>query len=62
MGLSGTGYNGHIFWDMDLWMFPALLVMNPAMAKSLVNYRYERLGAAMHHARLNGYKGAMYPW
>ena len=27
MGLSGLGYNGHVFWDADLWMFPALLVI-----------------------------------
>ena len=25
MGLSGLGYNGHVFWDTELWMFPALL-------------------------------------
>ena len=27
MGISGLGYNGHVFWDADLWMFPALLVL-----------------------------------
>jgi len=40
MGLSGLGYNGHIFWDADLWMFPALLVLHPEMAKSMIEYRY----------------------
>ena len=29
MGLSGLGYNGHVFWDTELWMYPALLVMHP---------------------------------
>jgi trehalose/maltose hydrolase-like predicted phosphorylase len=33
MGLSGLGYNGHVFWDADLWMFPALLVMHADLAK-----------------------------
>ncbi|MFI5156702.1 MAG: glycoside hydrolase family 65 protein [Chitinophagales bacterium] len=62
MGLSGLGYNGHVFWDADLWMFPALLVLHPEIAKSLVEYRYERLEAAKKNAFSHGYKGAMYPW
>ncbi|MEN9571566.1 MAG: hypothetical protein RL172_2797 [Bacteroidota bacterium] len=62
MGLSGLGYNGHVFWDTELWMFPALLQLQPAMAKSMVEYRYERLEAAKRNAYGKGYKGAMYPW
>lgn len=62
MGLSGLGYNGHVFWDADLWMFPALLVMHPELAKNMVEYRYERLEAAKRNAFSHGYKGAMYPW
>ncbi len=62
MGLSGLGYNGHVFWDADLWMFSALLVMHPELAKNMVEYRYERLEAAKRNAFSHGYKGAMYPW
>jgi protein-glucosylgalactosylhydroxylysine glucosidase len=62
MGLSGLGYNGHVFWDTELWMYPALLIMHPELGKSLVEYRYERLGAAKRNAYGKGYKGAMYPW
>jgi protein-glucosylgalactosylhydroxylysine glucosidase len=62
MGLSGLGYNGHVFWDADLWMFPALLVLHPEMAKSMIEYRYERLAAARNNAFQHGYKGAMFPW
>jgi trehalose/maltose hydrolase-like predicted phosphorylase len=62
MGLSGLGYNGHVFWDSDLWMFPALLVLHPEIAKSLVEYRYERLPQAKQNAYAHGYKGAMFPW
>jgi len=62
MGISGLGYNGHIFWDADLWMFPALLVLHPDMAKSMIEYRYERLDAARKNAFAHGYKGAMFPW
>ncbi|MEO8405382.1 MAG: glycoside hydrolase family 65 protein, partial [Chitinophagaceae bacterium] len=62
MGLSGLGYNGHVFWDAELWMFPAILVMHPELAKSMVEYRYERLDAAKRNAFSKGYKGAMFPW
>ena len=62
MGLSGLGYNGHVFWDTELWMFPALLVLHPEMAKSMVEYRYEKLDAAKRNAFSHGYKGAMFPW
>lgn len=62
MGLSGLGYNGHVFWDTELWMYPALLVLQPSMAKSMVEYRYNRLAAAKKNAFSHGYKGAMYPW
>ncbi|MDO3645058.1 glycoside hydrolase family 65 protein [Mucilaginibacter sp. L3T2-6] len=62
MGLSGLGYNGHVFWDADLWMFPAMLVLHPELAKSMVEYRYERLTEAKRNAFAHGYKGAMFPW
>lgn len=62
MGLSGLGYNGHIFWDADTWMFPALLVLQPELAKTMVEYRFQRLQAARNNAYAHGYRGAMYPW
>jgi trehalose/maltose hydrolase-like predicted phosphorylase len=62
MGLSGLGYNGHVFWDTELWMFPALLVLHPELAKSMIEYRYQRLEAAKRNAFSKGYKGAMFPW
>lgn len=62
MGLSGLGYNGHVFWDTELWMYPPLLMLQPDMAKSLLEYRFERLEAAKKNAFSHGYKGAMFPW
>jgi trehalose/maltose hydrolase-like predicted phosphorylase len=62
MGLSGLGYNGHVFWDSDLWMFPPMLVLHPEIAKSMVEYRFQRLAAAKQNAFEHGYKGAMFPW
>lgn len=62
MGLSGLGYNGHVFWDTELWMFPPLLILQPEIAESLLAYRYKRLEAAQQNAFSHGYKGAMFPW
>ncbi|HEX5169497.1 MAG TPA: glycoside hydrolase family 65 protein, partial [Cyclobacteriaceae bacterium] len=62
MGLSGLGYNGHVFWDTELWMYPPLLVLHPEIARSLLEYRFERLEAAKQNAFAHGYKGAMFPW
>jgi trehalose/maltose hydrolase-like predicted phosphorylase len=62
MGLSGLGYNGHVFWDCELWMYPGILVLHPELAKSMMEYRYQRLDAAKRNAFSKGYKGAMFPW
>ncbi|MBK7874037.1 MAG: glycoside hydrolase family 65 protein [Saprospiraceae bacterium] len=62
MGLSGLGYNGHVFWDTELWMYPPILILQPDIAKSLLEYRFERLEAAKQNAFSHGYAGAMFPW
>jgi trehalose/maltose hydrolase-like predicted phosphorylase len=60
-GLS-PGYAGHIFWDSDSWVFPALVLLHPQRAKSLVDFRSRTLPAAEARARARGLRGAMYPW
>lgn len=62
MGLSSQGYNGHVFWDTELWMFPPLLIFNADIAKSCLNYRFNRLEKARQKAQNYGFKGAMFPW
>lgn len=63
LGLSSwIGYNGHIFWDSEMWMFPVLLLMNKDIAKTLMDYRFDRLNSAIQRADNYGFKGAMYPW
>jgi protein-glucosylgalactosylhydroxylysine glucosidase len=62
MGLSGLGYNGHVFWDTELWMYPGLLVLHPELAKSMIEYRYQRLEAAKRNAFSVGLRGAKFPW
>jgi protein-glucosylgalactosylhydroxylysine glucosidase len=64
MGACGLtpGYTGHAFWDSDSWIFPALLLLHPDRAKSLVMFRAHTLPAAQARAQERGFKGAMYPW
>ncbi|MBV6645913.1 MAG: glycoside hydrolase family 65 protein [Cyclobacteriaceae bacterium] len=62
MGLSGLGYNGHVFWDAEIWMYPPILLLQPQLAKSMVEYRYDRLAAAKINANDHGFDGAMFPW
>jgi trehalose/maltose hydrolase-like predicted phosphorylase len=64
MGACGLspGYNGHAFWDSDTWIFPALLLLQPERAKSLVMFRAHTLPAAQARAQARGFKGAKYPW
>jgi hypothetical protein len=55
-------YSGHVFWDSDTWVFPALLLLHPRHARSLVAFRARTLAAAQLRARQHGFRGAMFPW
>lgn len=62
-GLSGEGYEGHYFWDTEMYIQPFFAITNPAIAKDLIEYRYETLDLARENALLLGHtKGALYPW
>jgi len=62
-GLSGEGYEGHYFWDTEIYVFPFFLYTQPETAKSLLQFRYNTLDGARQHAVIMGHKsGALYPW
>ncbi len=62
MGL-GVDYWGYkTLWDADFWIYPALLLINPAAARSMLEYRWNRLAMARQNAAAHGYRGAMFPW
>ncbi|WP_330178590.1 hypothetical protein OHB26_18840 [Nocardia sp. NBC_01503] len=61
-GISGTDYLGHIFWDADAFVLPAMVSIDPEAAEAIVAYRLRRLGAARERARAAGYRGARFPW
>ena len=62
MGLSADSFSGHVFWDADTWMFPALILQHPDLARAIVDYRYNTLPGAMANAKASGYNGAEYAW
>jgi len=55
-------YSAHVFWDTDTWMMPALLLLHPERARSLVTFRDHTLAAAQKRAHEHGFAGAMFPW
>jgi trehalose/maltose hydrolase-like predicted phosphorylase len=61
-GLSSNGYDGHIFWDAETWMYPSLLAQHPDLAAGMNNYRFARLSEAQQHATATGWAGARFPW
>jgi trehalose/maltose hydrolase-like predicted phosphorylase len=61
-GLSSNGYDGHIFWDAETWMFPSLLAQHPALADAMESYRFQRLPEAKALAKATGAGGARFPW
>ena len=49
MGLSSNIYNGHVFWDADIWVFPALALIDPQRAKVIPEYRLRLARHAMQN-------------
>ena len=60
-GLHGEGYRGHIFWD-ELFILPVIGLRLPQVSQTLLEYRWQWLGAARAAARAQGLKGALFPW
>ncbi|MFR6396252.1 MAG: glycoside hydrolase family 65 protein [Eubacterium ventriosum] len=62
-GLSGEGYEGHYFWDTEMYVLPVFIYTESELAKQLLNYRYDTLNQARDRAKILGHeKGALYPW
>lgn len=60
--LTGRAYEGHVFWDTEIFMFPFFLYTVPEIARSLLVYRYQTLPGAKQRAKELGLKGASYAW
>jgi alpha,alpha-trehalose phosphorylase len=61
-GLSGNGYDGHTFWDMDAYTLPVLTYVTPDAARDALLWRHATLDLAEARAKELGLKGATFPW
>lgn len=62
-GLTGEGYEGHTFWDTEVYVLPFFAATTPAMARGLLEYRHRHLPAARARALDLGLaRGAVFPW
>jgi trehalose/maltose hydrolase-like predicted phosphorylase len=60
--LTGRVYNGHVFWDTEIFMLPFFTLTYPEAARAMLMYRYHTLPAARTKAARFGYRGALYAW
>ena len=61
-GLTGQAYEGHYFWDAEIYLLPFLIYTAPRVAKNLLRFRHGLLDKARQRARQLNQKGAMFPW
>jgi alpha,alpha-trehalose phosphorylase len=61
-GLTGTGYDGHTFWDTETFVLPVLMYTHPAAAADALRWRHMVLPEARQHAADMGLAGSAFPW
>jgi alpha,alpha-trehalose phosphorylase len=61
-GLTGQAYEGHYFWDTEIYLLPFLTYTSPQIAKNLLTFRYKMLAQARARANQLGHRGATFPW
>ncbi len=61
-GLTGPGYDGHPFWDTEMYVLPVLTYTAPQGAADALRWRWETLDLARNRARTLGLRGAAFPW
>ena len=61
-GLTGQAYEGHYFWDMEVYVMPFLIYTAPRVARNLLKFRHGMLDQARQRARDLNQRGALFPW
>ena len=61
-GLTGTGYDGHAFWDTEMFVLPVLTYTQPAAVADALRWRHQSLDLARERAQMLGLRGAAFPW
>lgn len=61
-GLSSQAYEGHYFWDIEIYILPFLIYTQPRIARNLLRFRHSMLDLARQRAREVNQVGALFPW
>jgi len=61
-GLTGPGYDGHAFWDSEMFVLPVLTATAPSAVADALRWRHSIVGSATGRARTLGHQGAAFPW
>jgi len=61
-GLTGQAYEGHYFWDTEVYVLPFLAYTQPRIARNLLRFRHSMLDRARERARAVSQQGALFPW
>ncbi|MFD5697602.1 glycoside hydrolase family 65 protein [Streptomyces lasiicapitis] len=61
-GLTGSGYDGHAFWDTETFVLPLLTYTSPGAVAEALRWRHSTLPAARERATQLGLRGAAFPW
>ncbi|MFC8100901.1 glycoside hydrolase family 65 protein [Streptomyces sp. NPDC017454] len=61
-GLTGSGYDGHAFWDTEMFVLPVLTYTEPKAVAEALRWRRDTLPAARDRATQLGLRGAAFPW
>jgi alpha,alpha-trehalose phosphorylase len=61
-GLTGPGYDGHCFWDTEMFVLPVLTHTVPNATTDVLRWRHDTLPLALQRARQLGLEGAAFPW
>lgn len=61
-GLTGPGYEGHYFWDTEIYLLPFLTYTMPRVAQNLLRLRHSQIEQARQRAREVNQRGALFPW
>ena len=61
-GLTGRGYDGHTFWDLEMYMLPVLTYTAPQAARDALRWRHSTLARAQARASELRLRGAAFPW
>lgn len=61
-GLTGLAYEGHYFWDAEIYVLPFLIYTSPQVAKNVLRFRHTHLDDARQRAAEMSESGALFPW